>query len=127
MIARDMAESVDVAHTAEITIALAGQPNCGKSTIFNAVAGFTVDTGNFPGTSVTFTETIVRFEGRRIRLIDLPGTYSISSHDLAEKTAREAVLLLRSEGDVSQASTIESRIRLYHDRQPFRMGPGAER
>jgi tetratricopeptide (TPR) repeat protein len=47
--------------------------------------------------------------------------------DLAEKTAREAVLVLRSEGDVSQASGIESRIRLYHDRQPFRMGPGSER
>jgi ferrous iron transport protein B len=76
----------------EIVIALAGQPNCGKSTIFNAVAGFKVNTANFPGTSVTFTETMVRFEGRAIRLIDLPGTYSISSHDLAEKVARDYLL-----------------------------------
>ncbi len=76
----------------DLVIALAGQPNCGKSTLFNAVASLKVDVGNFAGTSVTFAETIVNFEGRRIRLIDLPGTYSISSHDLAEKVARDFLL-----------------------------------
>lgn len=76
----------------EITIALAGQPNCGKSTIFNAVAGFKVQTGNFAGTSVSYTETRVHFAGRSFRLIDLPGTYSISSHDLAEQVARDYLL-----------------------------------
>lgn len=78
--------------TADLVIALAGQPNCGKSTLFNAVAGFKVDVGNFAGTSVAYAETIVTFEGRKIRLIDLPGTYSISSHDLAEKVARDFLL-----------------------------------
>jgi len=76
----------------EIVIALAGQPNCGKSTLFNAVAGFKVDVSNFAGTSVAFAETQVTFHGRKIRLIDLPGTYSISSHDLAEKVARDFLL-----------------------------------
>jgi ferrous iron transport protein B len=76
----------------ELVVALAGQPNCGKSTIFNAVAGFKVNTGNFAGTTVTFTETRVLHGGKTIRLIDLPGTYSISSHDLAEKEARDYLL-----------------------------------
>jgi ferrous iron transport protein B len=77
---------------ADLVIALAGQPNCGKSTLFNAVTSLKVDVGNFAGTSVAFAETLVTFEGRRIRLIDLPGTYSISSHDLAEKVARDFLL-----------------------------------
>jgi ferrous iron transport protein B len=82
----------------EIVVALAGQPNCGKSTIFNAAAGFRVNTGNFAGTTVSFTETRVHFEGQTFRLIDLPGTYSISSHDPAEKVARD--FLLSGQADV---------------------------
>lgn len=76
----------------ELVIALAGQPNCGKSTIFNTVGGFKVNTANFPGTSVAYAETTVCFAGRTIRLIDLPGTYSISSFDLAEKVTRDFLL-----------------------------------
>jgi ferrous iron transport protein B len=78
--------------TDEIVIALAGQPNCGKSTLFNAVAAFKVDVANFAGTSVVYADTRVTFLGQKIRLIDLPGTYSISSHDLAEKVARDFLL-----------------------------------
>ena len=51
-----------------------------------------MNTGNFAGTTVTFTETKVLLQGRTIRLIDLPGTYSISSHDIAEKEARDYLL-----------------------------------
>ncbi|MDT8273819.1 MAG: ferrous iron transport protein B, partial [Desulfomonilia bacterium] len=76
----------------ELVIALVGQPNCGKSTIFNAASGFRVNTGNFAGTTVTYTETKVSIEGRVIRLIDLPGMYSISSHDIAQKVARDYLL-----------------------------------
>ena len=73
-------------------IALAGQPNCGKSTIFNAVAGFRVNTGNFAGTTVSYTETQVQFENTQFKLIDLPGTYSISSMDTSEKVTRDYLL-----------------------------------
>jgi ferrous iron transport protein B len=56
------------------------------------VAGFKVNTGNFSGTTVSFTETRVYLGGRTVRLIDLPGTYSITSLDLAEKVARDYLL-----------------------------------
>ncbi len=56
------------------------------------MAGFKVNTGNFAGTTVSFTETKVFMGGETFRLIDLPGTYSISSQDLAEKEARDYLL-----------------------------------
>ncbi|MBL6974090.1 MAG: ferrous iron transport protein B [Deltaproteobacteria bacterium] len=73
-------------------IALAGQPNCGKSTLFNALAGFKADTGNFPGSTVSYTSSEVVADGRRARIIDLPGTYSISPHDAAERVTRDYLL-----------------------------------
>ncbi|MGI6386479.1 MAG: ferrous iron transport protein B [Desulfomonilia bacterium] len=87
-----MWKSLTKSHNSETVIALVGQPNCGKSTIFNAVAGFKVNTGNFSGTTVSYTETHVYIGGRTVRLIDLPGTYSISANDIAERVARDYLL-----------------------------------
>lgn len=64
--------------------ALVGQPNCGKSTLFNQVAGYKAETGNFHGTTVTFTESKVRVRGEVIDLVDLPGTYMLGSANPAE-------------------------------------------
>jgi len=66
-------------------VALIGQPNCGKSTLFNQVAGYKAETGNFPGTTVTYTESTVRVLGEMIELVDLPGTYSLTASNLAEQ------------------------------------------
>jgi len=64
-----------------------GQPNCGKSTLFNAIAGHKAQTSNFPGTTVKHTHSRVNIGGRLLNIIDLPGTYSLNPADPAEKVA----------------------------------------
>ncbi len=66
---------------------LTGQPNSGKSTIFNAVAGYRAATANFPGTSVTYTVSRALILGREVAVVDLPGVYSLTSTDAAEREA----------------------------------------
>lgn len=73
-------------------IVLAGQPNCGKSTIFNQIAGYKAITSNFPGTTVKYTETKAQINGTHCTCIDLPGTYSITSEEPAEREARRHLL-----------------------------------
>ena len=68
-----------------ISFALIGQPNCGKSTLFNQVAGYKADTGNFSGTTVTYTESKVKISGKTISLVDLPGTYTLAGTNPAER------------------------------------------
>ena len=65
--------------------ALVGQPNCGKSTLFNQVAGYKAETGNFSGTTVTYTESKVRVLGDVVELVDLPGTYTLTASNPAEQ------------------------------------------
>lgn len=65
-------------------IALIGQPNCGKSTLFNQVAGYKAETGNFSGTTVKYTESRVRVAGEVIDLVDLPGVYTLEGESPAE-------------------------------------------
>jgi ferrous iron transport protein B len=73
-------------------IALAGQPNCGKSTIFNSIAGYKAITSNFPGTTVKYIETKTLINGATCICTDLPGTYSLTSGDPAEREARRHLL-----------------------------------
>jgi len=73
-------------------IALMGQPNSGKSTIFNHVAGYKAVTSNFPGKTVEYTLTKFNLFGQTVELVDLPGTYSLTSFDLAELEARKYLL-----------------------------------
>jgi ferrous iron transport protein B len=73
-------------------IALAGQPNCGKSTIFNNIAGYKAITSNFPGTTVKYMETRTHVFGYTCDCIDLPGTYSLTAGDPAELEARRHLL-----------------------------------
>lgn len=71
---------------------LIGQPNCGKSTLFNQVCGYKVETGNFSGTTVTYTESRVRLKGEVVGLVDLPGTYTLAGSNAAEQVVLEYLL-----------------------------------
>src|SRR4030042_1738017 len=79
-------------------VALIGQPNCGKSTIFNYFSGYKARVSNFPGTTVKLTVSRVVFQGEEITCVDLPGVYSLTSTDPAELESRN--YLLAGEADV---------------------------
>ncbi len=67
------------------TVVFIGQPNSGKSTLFNSIAGPKAETSNFPGTSIKHTHSRVNIEGRLLSIVDLPGTYSLCPTDPAEQ------------------------------------------
>lgn len=75
-----------------IKVALAGQPNCGKSTIFNMISGIQQHIANYPGVTVDKKSGRFKYEENEVEVIDLPGTYSFSSYSLEEKVAKEVIL-----------------------------------
>lgn len=76
----------------DYVIALAGNPNTGKSTIFNALTGLRQHTGNWPGKTVSRAEGGFSYGGHRYKIVDLPGTYSLLSTSLDEEVARNFIL-----------------------------------
>ncbi|MEZ4726678.1 MAG: FeoB small GTPase domain-containing protein [Caldilineaceae bacterium] len=76
----------------DYVVALAGNPNTGKSTIFNALTGLRQHTGNWPGKTVTRAEGGFAYGGQRYKLVDLPGTYSLLSTSLDEEVKRNFIL-----------------------------------
>ncbi|MDT8387407.1 MAG: Fe(2+) transporter permease subunit FeoB [Thiogranum sp.] len=75
-----------------LTIALAGNPNCGKSALFNAFTGIRQRTGNWPGVTVDRKEGRFELDGRPVAAIDLPGIYSLDASSLDEKVTRDYLL-----------------------------------
>jgi ferrous iron transport protein B len=76
----------------DFVVALAGNPNTGKSTVFNLLTGLRQHTGNWPGKTVTRAEGGFEYSGKRFKLVDLPGTYSLLSTSLDEEVARDFIL-----------------------------------
>ena len=75
-----------------ITIALAGNPNSGKTTIFNSLTGMRQHVGNYPGVTVEKRSGIIKYKGFRIEIIDLPGIYSLTAFSEEEIVARNYIL-----------------------------------
>ncbi len=88
----------------ELTIALAGNPNVGKTTLFNALTGLRQKVANYPGVTVERKEGLWKTEGQTFRLIDLPGLYSLEATSIDEKIALD-VLSGRME-DLSKPSAV---------------------
>ena len=75
----------------ERVIALAGNPNVGKSTVFNALTGLNQHTGNWPGKTVANAQGRYRYGGENFILVDIPGTYSLMANSLEEEVARDFI------------------------------------
>ncbi|MCB0167159.1 MAG: 50S ribosome-binding GTPase [Anaerolineae bacterium] len=84
--------------TPGLTLALAGNPNAGKTSIFNALTGSHQHVGNWPGKTVEKKEGTFRYQGVGCRVVDLPGTYSLSAFSPEEVIARD--YLLEAQPDV---------------------------
>jgi len=98
----------------DFVVALAGNPNTGKSTVFNALTGLRQHTGNWPGKTVTRAEGSYEYEGSRYKLVDLPGTYSLMAATTDEEVARNFILFGRPDVTliVVDASRLERNLNL---------------
>src|SRR3989304_4977603 len=98
----------------DATIALAGNPNSGKSTLFNTLTGARQHVGNYPGVTVEKKSGQHTFKGCRFNIVDLPGTYSLTAYSLEELAARNFLI---NEGpslviDVVDAANLERNLYL---------------
>lgn len=98
----------------DYVVALAGNPNVGKSTVFNALTGLRQHTGNWPGKTVTRAEGGFEYAGHRYKLVDLPGTYSLLATSLDEEVARDFLLFGRPDVTVvvADATRLERNLNL---------------
>jgi ferrous iron transport protein B len=105
-----------------VTLALAGNPNAGKTTIFNAITGARQHVGNWPGVTVEKKEGTLHHAGREIHVVDLPGTYSLTAYSLEEIIARQFIVESAPDVvvDVVDASNLERN--LYLSVQLLEMG-----
>ncbi|NMC45275.1 MAG: ferrous iron transport protein B, partial [Chloroflexi bacterium] len=106
----------------DYTIALAGNPNCGKSTVFNQLTGTKQHVGNWPGKTVEKKEGTFQFKGHKIRVVDLPGTYSLTAYSLEEVIARDYIVKEKPDLVVSIVDAANIERNLYLTMQLIELG-----
>ena len=75
-----------------VNVGFIGNPNCGKTTLFNAFTGANLKVANWPGVTVEKKEGKTVYEGQEFKLIDLPGIYSLTSYTMEETVSRECIM-----------------------------------
>ena len=106
----------------DYTIALAGNPNCGKSTVFNQLTGTRQHVGNWPGKTVEKKEGTFQYKGEKIKVVDLPGTYSLTAYSLEEVIARDFVIREKPDLVVSIIDAANIERNLYLTMQLIELG-----
>ena len=87
MVDREMIDKDKTVH-----VAFVGNPNCGKTTLFNAITGSKLKVANWPGVTVERMEGEAAYEGFHLTLVDTPGIYSLTSYTIEEKVTRQCVM-----------------------------------
>ena len=100
--------------TREMKLALVGNPNCGKTTLFNALTGSNQYVGNWPGVTVEKKEGTAHVDGRAVTVVDLPGIYSLSPYSMEEIVARDFIVKEHPDAiiDIIDATNIERNLYL---------------
>ena len=98
----------------EMTVGFIGNPNCGKTTLFNAFTGANLNVANWPGVTVEKVEGAMQYHNHTYRLVDLPGTYSLTSYTMEEQVSRQYILSddVDVVVDVADASSLERNLYL---------------
>lgn len=106
----------------QIVVALAGNPNSGKTTIFNNLTGARQHVGNWPGVTVEKKEGRLVFGGKAVRVVDLPGTYSLGAYSEDEAVARDYILFEKPDVVINIVDATNLERNLYLTTQLLEMG-----
>jgi ferrous iron transport protein B len=106
----------------KIKIALIGNPNCGKSSLFNALTGSRQHVGNWPGKTVEKKEGYCNYNGTELEIVDLPGTYSLTAYSIEEVITRDYLINEKPDAVISVIDASNLERNLYLTIQVLEMG-----